>query len=266
MTGKKLLAVNLPMAIISILRNTDFNFKEKQIKIEDLLHKEYQYNLINKLKSPHSFAHGEGLAIILEMVQNINEYLIKVKADKILLKGKPYIFYIKNTDNEVLISTVITQVIPQLLKVENLKDQSVTSMCVKIGKSLVKFFHRNSYFEYCEYFKDRQNKGEENKRTEYNFYSKENNKVIKIEKGVTFEDFIKRIIPKILDEEEDFVKYGLDLLNVVAEKSDLFSISELYEEKHSYRVLLMDTNAKNNILQMLSFDYSTFPMIYKPNP
>ncbi|RKF57509.1 hypothetical protein GcM3_187027 [Golovinomyces cichoracearum] len=204
------------------------------------------------------------------MVDNINEYLNKVKSNNILLKGKPYILYIKNTSNDVLISTVISYVLPEILKSDNLKDQAVTKLCVKIGKSLVKYLHHKEYNLYCDHF----NSFDDSFVNKTNFINNEmnyeyyfNNQYFSLEKGLSFDDFINKIFPKILSDEEDFVKYGLDLLTVVAEKSDLFSINDFYdfEEKISYRVLLMDTNAKNSFLQMLSFDYSKLPMIYTPN-
>jgi hypothetical protein len=53
-TKDSLLSADYPLSILSIL-NSDLPIKDKQEKIEDFLHSEYEFNIINKLKKSSSF-------------------------------------------------------------------------------------------------------------------------------------------------------------------------------------------------------------------
>lgn len=253
--SKELLNTRMSISLLSIL-NQDITNVEKQKKIEKFIFNESERDLVNKLKESRAFSNDKGLILLLKSIKESGDAIDAFKNTKTLLKGKSYSYCFINTLTDVIISIVICLVIPHILKHEKIENQSVTQLYEKVGYMLIKEYYKSEYSKYQQWFNNENGK---------DYVYKLKNKTITIKKDLNFNEFIDSL-PYSFNT-TDYVKYACDMVELISTHSKLFSTNEIYNpyEKTSKRVLLIGDDIKNEILNLLSFNNNTLPMIVSPN-
>lgn len=255
--SKELLNTRMSISLLSIL-NQNVSDIEKQKQIEKYIFNESERDLVNKLKESSGLSNDKGLILLLKSIKDTTNAIDTFKSTKTLLKGKSYVYCFINTPTEIIISIIISMVIPHILKHDKIENQSVTQLYDKIGYMLIKEYYKIEYNKYQQWFNNNDDK-------EIVYKLKLKDESISIEKGLDFNDFIDRL-PYSFNT-TDYVKYACDMVELISIHSKLFSTNEIYndDEKTSKRVLLISDETKNEILNLLSYNNNTLPMIVSPN-
>jgi len=252
--------------------------KDKQDEIENFIINDIHSKILAKTNSSDTLL-WEGLSIIKKTIDSASVAVDTLKNSKILLKGKTYLTCFTNTYTDIIISVVISNVIPHALKHEDVKKQYVTGLFKKIGFYLVREYNKKVYIDYKKWctsllhvssqnfvdidFNDHMTKERINTlllekpfRIEF--------EGVEIKKSVSFNELIKCLHTQSLTE-VDYVKYGCDMVEFISEHTDLYEIFEEYESREkSYRFIGMSDESHSEILNLINNSDNTFPMICKP--
>lgn len=256
---KELLNTRMAISILSILEKNNKNISDKQLELEKFIFYDWEDNMINNLKKSSDFGNSEGISILINSIENCTFAVEEFKMSKRHLKGKKYRYIFINTPSDIIISIIICRVMPYILKIANTEGQDVTGLLLKIGNHLIKAFYKAEFSRYIEWEKNKV----------YNFETYKLNiqeESCEVEGGLGYQDFISKLPVNTL-ESSDILKYALDLVELVSVHTKLYSVKEFYnsESESSKRVLLHDSQAKDKLLNILSYDNNTFPMISPPN-
>ena len=260
--------------IINIL-NKDLDNYQKQLLIENSLTDYWKNEILSIFKNKKKLFGSEyGLNIIIKNLikldQDLNDYKF---LDKRFLKGKKYKNLLLFSKNHDIISIVISNVLPTCIKYDNINNINVVSLVGKIGNEISKTFFTNEWEKYSSINKDNINmsffvdlKKYDIKLVDVLEKDKYTNGII-FDKNLSEDDFkekLSNIIGNITD--DDYYLLGLDLLEYIAEKSQLFMIHNIFIEKyHIRRTIIPGKNLEYNILNIISTDSELLPMISPPH-
>jgi hypothetical protein len=262
---------------ISSILDSNKCIKDKQIEIENFVFNDIHSKLLTKLKSSDSLL-WESLSIIKNAVNSASIAVNSLKTSKILLKGKVYSTCFINTDTDIIISVVISNVIPHGLKHDNITKQNITGLYKKIGVYLVREYNKTVYIEYKKWcISLLQRSGDKYDDIDFNDpVIKERINTLLLEnpfiveeleykKYITFDQLAKDLHTQSYTEVE-YVKYGCDMVELISEHTNLYEIVEHYnsQEEKSYRLVTISDESRGEIFDLISYSDNTFPMIYKP--
>jgi len=261
-----LLLTDFSISILSIIKKDDLSIYQKQEMIETFIFEDHRYNMIESLKNSSYYTYGVGNNILLNIIKDLTQFLDLIKKNrKVYLKGKPFKYHLAYTDNNILLSVVISTVLPHILKNDDYQDHKVTYISSLIGKSLIKYFLQNEYRKYTDYIKD-------NPTSSYKLTNYDTTDSILLSKGITYDDFLQKLDSlsintfSYVSDDGEFIKYGFFLISVISDNSKLFKIEEEYvEDNTTLRYFSMADNARNDLLHPFSYDFTAIPMIYSPN-
>lgn len=210
----------------------------------------------------------------MKSISKLNKVFDRVKYEKNYLKNKNYANHIKVCENGILISIVLSNVIPHIIKYKN--SQNTATLFKKIGTDLHSFLLKEEWDKY-------------KKSDNYNYYlnlgskpasvqislgggkavisNVEQSKNYKIEQGLSTEEFYKRLdqILGVLDE-SDYFKLGSDLSEIIAENSKIFEfINTETEDDRVQRIIVPSSDIDNQIIELLAVDTDKLVMICEPN-
>jgi DNA-dependent RNA polymerase len=111
------------------------NNRKKQELIEKTLRKFWYKELLSIFKGKKSlFNNSIGINILKNSISKLDYILNRIKMDKRYLKGKSYVNHIRVTDNGVIVSIVLSNIIPHIIKNRNFENTA--SLFKKIGLEL----------------------------------------------------------------------------------------------------------------------------------
>lgn len=142
--------VNNHFAInISAILKTNKSPFDMQIEIERFIFKNIHSSLLTKLKSSHSL-NLNNISAIQNVINSASRAVDTLKKSNVLLRGKLYSTCFINTHTHLIISIIISHVIPHALKQVNIARQHVTALYLKIGLYLVREYNKTVYAEYLK--------------------------------------------------------------------------------------------------------------------
>lgn len=122
---------------LSIEKGQIVNNRKKQELIEETLTNYWYKELLSIFKNKKNlFNNSIGIKILINSILKLEKILNKIKKDKRYLMGKSYANHIRITENSVIISIVISNIIPHIMKNHNL--EKTASLFKKIGLELHK--------------------------------------------------------------------------------------------------------------------------------
>lgn len=225
--------------------------RDKQLLIEETLRFFWEEELQKLLARKSSlFKNSTGIKILLNSTSKLDKVFNTIKANKRLLKNKKYCNYIILSDNGVLISIVLCNIIPHLMK--NNLNQNTATLFQKIGKDIHKYLLHNEWKKY---------KGNTN-----NFCIKLNN-IDYLTNSISKEEFIKWL-ENILGylTFDDYFKLGFDVAKIISNNCNLFKFENIVnrEDDTIQRVVIPGEELENEITKMLAIDTEKLVMICKP--
>ena len=264
---------------ISSILDSNKSVKDKQIDIEKYIFDDIHTTLLSKIKSSDSLK-WDSLSILKNAIDSASIAVNALKNSKILLKGKRHKTCLINTHTEILISVVISNVIPHGLKHKDITNQYVTSLYKIIGFYLVREYIKtvyNDYKNWCisflhvsssKYVSIDLNDPITIKRINTLLLNKpfiidcEN---LEYKNYITFNQLVKDL-HTISFTEEDYIKYGCDMVELISAHTNLYDTVEHYNsyEEKSYRLVTISEESRSEIFDLISYSENTFPMIYKP--
>lgn len=220
------------------------------------------------------------MSIIKNAIDSASMVINSLKNSKILLKGKLYSTCFINTHTDVIISVVISNVIPHGLKHDDVNKQYVTGLYKKIGGYLVREYNKSVYIGYKTWCisllegygmkKDYVDFDNPNIKDLVSKLLLENpfridREGLEYKKYITFNELAKDLHTQSLTE-VDYIKYGCDMVELISEHTNLYEIDEHYNyhEEKSSRLVVISDDSRKEILDLISYTDNTFPMIYKP--
>lgn len=131
---------NDPM--VTLIKNimlSDLSNYEKQINIERNISEFWENQLYKKLSSENSlFSNKYGIGILLKNIEKTKRHLEDYINKKTYMKNKWYKNYILCIESEILISIVISNLIPFVVKYMSSNDHNSITILEKIGKKIIK--------------------------------------------------------------------------------------------------------------------------------
>jgi DNA-dependent RNA polymerase len=111
------------------------NNRKKQVLIENTLRNFWYKELLSILKSKKSFLNNTiSYNIFKNSYSKLDNILNRIKMDKRYLMGKSYVNHIRATENSVIVSIVLSNIIPHIIKNRNFENTA--SLFQKIGLEL----------------------------------------------------------------------------------------------------------------------------------
>lgn len=243
----RIFSIRNNLNIWNILNNNELSNHDKQIKLENYLFNSLKSNFLKDLRDPTKLAHNESLILLIRIINKCERVLLSLKdANNIHLTNKSYKILFMSTPVDIIISIVITHVIPFALKHSILNDQKTTSLFEAIGKNLVNEYNNIIFNKYIN--------------NEPIFNSK--GIILNLPSGLSKQELILKleVIPS-----ETYIKYALDLCILISEHTKLFKIVESFiDTQKSKRHIILDDNCKNQLLDVLTYNIQ-MPMVSQPN-
>jgi hypothetical protein len=134
---------------IMLSDDTDYN---KQFKIETLLRDLFvvegvapnnKIEIDQLLKSGDVSSKGLGIKFLIKQLSLIDKDLKDYINMKKFIKNKPFISYIKSLDPSLILSIILSQLIPFIIRHREVDSQNVTTLFLKIGDKL----YRELFFD-----------------------------------------------------------------------------------------------------------------------
>ncbi|SRR5260221_4325693 len=247
-------------AINNILFLENMETKTKQREIERIL-QNFVRDKVLKLLGKNINKRKYGINLIISMINLLDRDLTDLKNNKRQLSNKVYMKYILNLENDLIISLVLSYVIPFCL---NKNKYTLTTLFEKIGKAI----YIENFQPFWFYYKNNI------KKTNGKDYSIEIDLIQKKYKTPLFlnkEDFINNIIENNLDvypilTKDQFFLLGIDIVEFFSKKSEFFKLSNEAKDKDKiYRVLLPDVGFNEFLLNIFNNDLDKLPMICTPS-
>src|SRR6266849_4923509 len=212
------------------------------------------------------FSNSIGINILIKSITKLDKVLNMIKDDKRYLKNKKYLNYILLSENSIITSIVLSNVIPHIMKYES--TQNTASLFQNIGIKLNKTLIYNFWIKYKEKYKEKSD--EKSKEKGIKILSDIDVKISiiidKIEEGLNEDNFNKRL-DEILGiiESDDYFKLGGDLAEIIAQNSNIFElINKLNRDKTVQRTIVQGNDLNDNIVKLLAVDTEKLVMISKP--
>ena len=117
----------------------------KQLKIEKEIFEFNKTAFEELLKTPKIF-YKKGLNILINTINSIDTSFTLYKND--YTTNKKYWFFLFNTPNSIIISIVLSTVIPFIFKNNEFISLKLTSLYKNIGKKLIDSYFENEYYKY----------------------------------------------------------------------------------------------------------------------
>ena len=171
---------------MDVLNDKSLNNKEKQLKIEETLRFFWHQELNNIFKGSNSlFNNSIGINILIQSILKLDRVLNTIKADNRYLKNKSYRNHIMISDNGIIVSIVLSNIIPHIMKYKSSKNTA--TLFKRIGLDLHSNLLNNEWYKY-----------ENTVINMSKIYSVElNSNKYEIEKGLSKEEFYKKLEKKI---------------------------------------------------------------------
>lgn len=248
---------------LSYIMDLDITDRDKQLKLEDCIKDLYENLFMDSIKNGVGFKSSDGLGFLLDNVKMLISTIDTLKVSKNYLKHKRYSKYFIRTPSDIIISIVLTNIIPHCLRYDEVAGQKVTGLYAKIGKQLINSFLNYEYKLYKDWFKQKRNK--ENLEAMYSVEI--DGTIIRVERGLYFTNLVSRLgLTELIDDEDQF-RYASDMVEFISMQSTIYHTDVVYdfESQKSKRVLFLDKGVSVKLLDTLSYDTHTFPMISQPN-
>ena len=250
--------------ISKILNSTESSFegetpnnKYKQLQIEETLRFFWNQELNKIFNGKKSlFSNSIGIDILMNSISKLDKVLNTIKTDKRYLKNKNYRNHILLSENGLIISIVLSNVIPHIMKYK--ASQNTATLFNRIGKELHSNLLNNEWIKY--------DKNEKATLTVEKYYVEQNNNKYEIEKGLSKEEFYIRL-DEILGiiSSDDYFKLGCDLAEIVSENSNLFNFMNVANEDNTVqRIIVPGHKLEDQIVKLLAVDTEKLVMICEP--
>lgn len=248
--------------LVTLIKNimlSDLSNYEKQINIERYISEFWENQLYKKLSSENSlFSNKYGIGILLKNIEKTKRHLEDYINNKTYMKNKWYKNYILCIESEILISIVISNLIPFVVKYMNSNDHNSITILEKIGKKIIKNVFKSEWLKY-------------EKGGEYKLKLLYDKKEFPINKGLTTDQFeveISHILGgKITDSQ--YASLGRDISEIVSigGEQNLFWFDILRVDNNSPNFttkILLGKDVNKYITNILAVDRKRLPMISEP--
>nr|QWO71409.1 RNA polymerase [Termitomyces sp. T123] len=244
------------------------NNRDKQLQIEETLRFFWNQELNSLFEGKKSlFSNYVGINILMSSISKLDKVLNLFKQDKRYLMNKTYRNHIILSQNGVIVSIVLSNIIPHMMK--NKLNHNTATVFKRIGKELHSNFLQNEWSIYTNTNKKKSLKTVEDVEdtVEDLFYSIQiNNNNYKIENGLSkieFYDILNDILGIISS--DDYFKLGCDLSEIISENCDLFKFINIPKEDNTVqRVIVPGKKLEDQIIKLLSVDLEKLVMVCEP--
>lgn len=233
------------------------NNRDKQIQIEETLRFFWNQELSKVFEGKKSlFSNSIGINILMNSISKLEKVLNTIKEDKRYLKNKKYRYHIMLSENGIIVSIVLSNIIPHMMKFKS--NQNTATLFKRIGKELHSNLLNNEWNKY--------DNNEKATLTQKNYYVEQNKNKYEIEKGLSKEEFNIRL-DEILGiiSSDDYFKLGCDLAEIVSENSNLFNFMNVPNEDNTVqRIIVPGAKLEDQIVKLLAVDTEKLVMICEP--
>jgi DNA-dependent RNA polymerase len=239
--------------------HSNLESRDKQLKIEREI---YNYNksaFDELIKSPNIFYDKMGLKLLLDSIKLLERDLEDLKKDLRLLKNKNYKDLIVSIENSEIISVVLSNVIPFIFKNSDSPiNTKIVSLYKSVGRKLVYCFIDSMFDKYKKYY----NEGGKLFTMLLNINIPME---LELENSMTRSQVIEKIYKALGFEEEFYIKFGMDMVLFIGNKSGLYILNNQFiEYNKSYTEIIPSQILDERIIEYLSHDENTYPMVSKP--
>jgi hypothetical protein len=261
--------------ISQILKTSNLNNRDKQLQIEETLRFFWNQELSKIFEGKKSlFSNSIGINILTESMSILDKVLNTIKTDKRYLKNKAYRNHIMLSENGIIVSIVLSNTIPHLMKYKS--NQNTATLFNRIGKELHSNLLNNEWYKYNKTenatllptlsFATPEDWMGRTPQTQKNYSVEQNNKNYEIKKGLSKEEFNIRLNEILgIISSDDYFKLGCDLAEIVAENSSLFKFINVPNEDNTVqRVIVPGKRLEDKIVNLLGIDTEKLVMICEP--
>lgn len=253
--------VKISQILKSPVAQQSLSNREKQLQIEKTLRFFWNQELSKLFKGKDSlFRNAIGINILISSISKLDKVLNTIKEDKRYLKNKSYRNHIMISENGIIISIVLSNIIPHMMKYKS--NQNTATLFERIGKDLHKILLNNEWDKY-----------ENIENSTQKIYScplleqNNNNLYAEIEKGLSKEEFYIRL-DEILGNisSDDYFRLGCDLAEIVSENSNMFNFINVKNEEDNtvQRVVVPGKELDEQIIKLLAVESDKLIMICEP--
>nr|QWO71408.1 RNA polymerase [Termitomyces sp. K2P1] len=246
-----------------ILVSSDFkNNRERQLHIEETL-KFFWNQELNKIfeGKKNLFSNSIGIHILMDSISALDKVLNILKSDRRYLKNKSYRNHIMLTENGIIVSIVLSNTIPHLMKYKS--NKNIATLFYRLGKEL----HTNLLNIEWHKYNNNTYKNTELSAVEINYSVELNKNKFEFKKGLSKDQFSLRLneilgtIPS-----DDYFKLGCDLAEIVSENSNLFKFMNVPNEDNTVqKIIVPDKGLEDKIVKLLGVDTEKLVMICEPS-
>jgi hypothetical protein len=155
------------------------------------------------------------------------------------INNKSYIETLKNLDSTIILSIVMSKVIPFALKYGAYEEQPITKLVITLATEI-------------------------NRQSAYELHSRDLKSGL-ISQDVKLNDYIQN--NNLLLSEENLAKLGLDILSFFCDRSTFVELKEIKVKKELYKRIVLPKDNLNSLLENFSMvDSEELPMLVKPFP
>nr|QWO71405.1 RNA polymerase [Termitomyces sp. K1Ag] len=237
------------------------NNREKQLHIEETLKFFWNQELNKIFEGKKSlFSNSIGIQILTESISALDRVLNIIKSDRRYLKNKAYRNHIMLTENGIIVSIVLSNTIPHLMKYQS--NQNIATLFYRLGKELHTNLLNIEWHKYNNTYKDT-----ELSAVEINYSVELNKNKFEFKKGLSKDQFSLRL-NEILGtiSSDDYFKLGCDLAEIVSENSNLFKFMNVPNEDNTVqRIIVPDIGLDDKIVKLLGVDTEKLVMICEPS-
>lgn len=224
-------------AIEDILKSDESDY-DKQLKIENTIRYLLRLEIDGLLKHKDTLNSDDlSIKMILNEFNHLKDDIHNFIDSPIYSKNKTYIKHIKSMDPALILSIVLSKVIPFVFRHSDHDEQPIISLFKNIGNSIVLDISVE------QYKKDLKNK--------------------KIKQKISLEEY--RIKNNFIFDETDMIKLGLDLVTILSENSNLIEMQEIKVDKNLTKRIIVARDGLTELLDKITLvDSEELPMIIKP--
>jgi len=256
------LYVKISQILNSSVYPQPLNNREKQLQIEETLRFFWNQELCKLFKGKKSlFNNSIGINILMNSISKLDKVLNTIKTDKRYLKNKSYRNHIMLSENGIIVSIVLSNIIPHMMKYKS--SQNTATLFKRIGTDLHSNLLNNEWYKYAN---TNTKKKKDTDHTQKNYSLEQNNNNYEFEKGLSKEEFYIRL-DEILGiiSSDDYFKLGCDLADIISENSNMFKFMNVANEDNTVqRVIVPGKELDDQIVKLLAVDTEKLVMICKP--
>lgn len=177
------------------------------------------------------------LNMLIKQMKYLDEDLKRLFKKPSFIKAKSYGEVLKNLDSTIILSIVMSKIIPFSIKYGDYEDQPITKLIITIGREI-------------------------NRQSSYELYSRDLKSSL-ITKDIKLNDYSEK--NNLLLSEEDLAKLGLDLVSFFSSRSTFVELKEIAVNKELYKRILLPKDNLNALLEKFGMiDTEELPMLVKP--